>query len=82
MFAEVEADSLLLDCLLGKTETHPVSVPVTLRAKVPKRARRDVMQVLAHWEDDGSTVDVSVSDTAKGTEVVISSCCQRIVLQP
>lgn len=82
LFAEVESNFLVLDCLLSRSESQAVSVPVTLKARVPKRARRDVLEVLAMWADDGSDVEVSISHTAKGTEVEIASCCQRIVLQP
>jgi hypothetical protein len=82
VFADVESNFLVLDCLLSRSESEATSVPVTLKARVPKRARRDVLEVLATWADEGSEVDVSISDTARGTEVEISSCCQRIVLQP
>ena len=82
LFAEVETDVLILDCLLGKPDGLSASVPVTLKARVPKRARRDVIDVIESWADDGSAVEVSISDTAHGTEVEIWSCCQRIVLQP
>jgi hypothetical protein len=82
LFAEVESEFLILDCMLGRAEGPCAAVPVTLRARVPKRVRRNVMDVLASWADDASAIDVSISETARGTQVEISSRCHRIVLQP
>ena len=82
LFAEVEVGVLVLDCVLGKPECGSVRIPVTLKARLPKRARRGVLQALESWTDDNSAVAVALSDTGRGTKVEISSRCARIVLQP
>ncbi len=82
LFAEVELEVLVLDCLLGKPESALARVPVTLKARLPRRARRGVLEVLESWTDDRTSVEVSLSDTARGTQVEISSWSRRIVLQP
>jgi hypothetical protein len=83
LFAEQGEGTVTIDCLLTRAGTDGPSLPVTLEARFPGRARaRAALEVLDEWASRVATVEVVIHETAKGPSVEIVSGMARLVLEP
>jgi hypothetical protein len=83
VFAAVDQGSLVLDCLVpldvGGTV---VRVPLSLRARLPRRRRRPrVPSPVRGWAAHGRLVDISVSDRAGAPVARVYGPHSRAVLE-
>jgi hypothetical protein len=83
LFAEEGAGSIVIDCVLTREGSGAASVPVTLEARFPGRARAAAaLELLDEWASCAADVEVRISEGPRGAEVEITSGSARLVLEP
>ena len=83
LFAEEGPDSIVIDCVLTREGSGAASVPVTLEARFPGRARAAAaLELLGEWASRSADVSVRIGDGPRGPEVEITSGLARLVLEP
>lgn len=83
LFAEVEADSIVLDCVLARTTVASPGAPVTLKANWPRHTNaREVTSVLRQWADEEAFIEVTIADGPRGPAVEITSDTTKVILTP
>ncbi|MGH9224872.1 MAG: hypothetical protein ACRD2W_14110 [Acidimicrobiales bacterium] len=83
LFAEASEGTITIDCLLTRVGTDIASMPVTLEARFPGRARaRAAIDLLDEWASQVATVQVQIFDAPGGPQVEITCGTVRLVLEP
>lgn len=83
LFAEVDADSIVLDCVLARSATGTAAAPVTLKANWPRHTDPgEVTSVLREWADDEAEIEVMIVDGPRGLAVEITSASTKVILTP
>lgn len=83
LFADLSADAITLDCLLGTAECSTFAVPVTLTARIPddSRAHEPAVALLQRWAAETMPIEVYISDGRVGPQVELSTASGRVVLE-
>ena len=83
LFAEEGDGTITIDCLLTREGSGAASVPVTLEARFPGRARAEAaLDLLDEWATKAAAVAVRIAEGPRGAEVEITSGTSRLVLEP
>lgn len=83
LFAEEGDGTITIDCLLTREGSGAASVPVTLEARFPGRARAQAaLDLLDAWASNAAEVAVRIAEGPRGAEVEITSGTARLVLEP
>ena len=83
LFAEQGDGTITIDCLLTRSGTDAASMPVTLEARFPGKARaRAALDLLEEWASQVATVQVQIFDSPQGAQVEILCGNVRLVLEP
>lgn len=83
LFAELDARSIVLDCVLARPGAKGPALPVTLKAMWPARARvEEVTGLLQAWAEEEAEIAVRITDGARGSTVEIATSSARVVLVP
>ena len=83
LFVEEGDGSITVDCLLTREGSGAASIPVTLEARFPGRARAAAaIDILDAWAERAASVEVRISEGPRGPEVEITSGTARLVLEP
>ena len=84
LFAEVDAGSIVLDCVLARADSVGVAAtPVTLRAAWPSRTSADeVTSVLKEWADQEAEISVEIAEGSHGPTVQIVFESTTVILSP
>src|SRR5947209_5826947 len=83
LFAELEGETLTLDCLLARPGEGTAS-PVTFAATFTRRTRSPhlAVELLHRWADDATPIAVTMSEGREGAKVEIAAPSGRVLLQP
>ena len=82
VFAQMQADTLTLDCILAR-EGRDSGSPMTFSARLPDNGPRSLgtaFELLFQWADEAAPVEVLVCEGRGGPQVRITSASQRVVL--
>jgi hypothetical protein len=83
LFAEVDAGSITLDCVLARAGSGAAAIPVTLRAQWPARAKvGHITSLLQDWAGEEAEIDVTITDGPRGPQVEIACAATKVVLEP
>lgn len=81
LFADLDAGTLTIDCVLAKAGT--TGSPVTFAAKLPRQGRTPqlALDLLFRWASESAPIEVTISDGKTGPQVEIASSSRRVVLE-
>lgn len=82
LFADLNAESITLDCVLGTSEATTSAIPVTLTARIPSRGDHEpAVDLLQRWAAEMMPIEVQISDGRAGPQVELSTTTGRVVLE-
>lgn len=83
LFANLDARSITIDCLLGTDERSTLAIPVTLTARVPEGspAHEPAIDLLQRWAAEMMSIEVHISDGRVGPQVELATGTARVVLE-
>lgn len=81
LFADVEAGTLTLDCILAKS--GGTGSPMTFSAELPRRGHVPhlAIELLSQWAAEAAPIAVTITDGKAGPHVEIACSSHRVVLQ-
>ena len=81
LFADMDAGTLTVDCILAKS--GGTGAPVTFSARFPGRghAPERAIELLFRWAAEAAAVEVRITDGKAGPQVEIACATWRVVLE-